>query len=209
MSPAMNEVVRVSLSGIDQFLSTYSQQSNAFSFIYEDDLKAELYNAIKVALDAEGLLYAKSLWVVCERHETESDSVQLVHCEQAFKGNHVDIVVWDPTADENRDKDYKEKQCSLLIEVKQNCLCKDLLRRVHRDIKKIEGWHLTNGQIALALGFCTESVSVAQSLPSLQLSPLGGPLSEHLTPGTCHATIICSDGWLHLKPLSDQTSACS
>jgi hypothetical protein len=196
MSNALNKVVQVSLSGIDHFLSTYSQQLNAFSFIYEDDLKAELYNAIKVALDTEGLLHAKAGWIVCEKHNTISDSIQLVHCEQAFQKSQVDIVVWDPTAEENCKKDYKKKLCSLLLEVKQNCRCKDLLRRVRRDIKKIEDWRLSSEQIALALGFCTEPVSVANSL--LKSSSLGGPLAGYLTPGTRHATIVCADGWLHV-----------
>ena len=204
---ARNEVVQASLSGIDKFLSAYSQACNAYNFIYEDDLKAELYNAIKVSLDAKGLLHVMTPWVVCKTHNPDSYLVQLIHCEQTFQKSRVDIAVWDPTAGKNSTSDYKEKQCSLLIEVKQNCLCKDLLRRVNRDKKKIESWNLKNGEIALALGFCTENVSIAQSLPSLHLSSLGGLLTEHLTPGTCHTTIVCADGWLHIKPLSARISA--
>ena len=187
--------IQSSVRGIDQFLSTYVKNGNAKRFIYEDDLKAELYAAMQSALYQDGLLYARSDWLVCKNHETHSDSVQLLHCEQKFNGSQVDLAVWDPTFDGNATCDYKKKRCCLFVEVKQKCRSEDLIKSMRGDVKKIKNWKLDKDQIALAIGFCTQPLDKLS--PKLK-PPTQPKVSLHslLTTASRYTVVVCADGWL-------------
>ncbi|MCG3770945.1 MAG: hypothetical protein JW384_02125 [Nitrosomonadaceae bacterium] len=187
------ELLKATLSGIDKFISTYTQIGSSTNFIYEDDIKSELYSSIKMALDSVGLLRVpnKKEWIICEDHCTKCKEVSIVHCEQTMEGKAVDIVIWDPVFGDNATRDYKKKHCIVLIELKQKCCARDLVRGLRHDARKVSEWCLQAEQVALVIGFCTEPLSKLK----LEYKIVSG-LSSSIEMGSRKrfAFAICCDG---------------